>query len=152
MKLAILSDTHGLLRPEVLPHLAGLDAVLHAGDVGDPAILEVLKQRAPLYAIHGNVDFGVLREKLPPQQTIELGGHRIHLVHDLAELTVDPAAEGIELVVFGHSHRPTYYQRNGVHYLNPGSIGPRRFKLPISLALVTWNVAGFEQRFIELAG
>lgn len=152
MKLAIVSDTHGLLRPEVFPHLAEVDAILHAGDVGDPAILDMLRERAPLYAIHGNVDFGTLRNKLPPQQTFVLGGHRIHMVHDLAELAFDPVAEGIELVVFGHSHRPTFYQENGVHYLNPGSIGARRFKLPISLALAGWGAAGFEHRFIELIG
>lgn len=151
MKLLLLGDTHGLLRPEVFPYLTGPDAVLHMGDVGTAEVLSQLEARiqAPLHIVRGNVDRGDLGSKLPSKLTLEFAGHRVHLLHDLADLDLDPAAAGIELVVFGHSHQPTYFERDGVRYLNPGSIGPRRFKLPISLAEVEWSDGGFIHRFIE---
>ena len=132
MKLTVLSDTHGLLRPEVLPHLEGVDAILHAGDVGNAAILEALAAFAPVYAIRGNVDRSPALMTLPETRLVELGGVFIYMLHDLGTLGSVP--HGVRIVVSGHSHQPRIVEEGGVLYLNPGSCGRRRFSLPISLA------------------
>lgn len=134
LRIGVLSDTHGLLRPEAIAALAGSDRILHAGDVGKKEILDQLRQIAPVVAIRGNVDTGPAWTPLPATATVELGGLRIHLVHDRQDLAIDPRAAGIRIVISGHSHQPAIETRDGVLYLNPGSAGPRRFKLPITLA------------------
>ena len=140
MKIGIISDTHGLLRPEALAALKGSEHILHAGDVGNPAILEALAGIAPVTAIRGNVDtYGPCAE-LPETEAIELDGWLFYMVHSLHDLDVDPVIAGIHCVVAGHSHKPVVEQRGGVLYLNPGSAGPRRFGLPITLA--TLNTTG----------
>src|ERR1700722_10367445 len=139
MLLGILSDTHGLLRPEVLPALRGpnrvVDHILHAGDVGDPAILDALRTIAPVTAIRGNVDTHGPCAQLPDTEAIELAGRLFYLIHSIHDLDLNPAA-GIACVISGHSHQPSIETRDGVLYLNPGSCGPRRFKLPVTLALL----------------
>ena len=132
--VGVISDTHGLLRPEALAALRGSDRIIHAGDVGGPSILDALSQLAPVTAVRGNVDLAEWARSLPRAATLELAGSRIHVLHDLAELELDPLAEGIGVVVSGHSHRPGLRRQDGVLYLNPGSAGRRRFTLPISLA------------------
>jgi putative phosphoesterase len=136
MRIGVLSDTHGLLRPEVLPALAGVDHILHAGDVGDPAILDALRGVAPVTAIRGNIDTHGPCAELPPTEALELGGSFIYMVHSIADLDIVPKAAGVQLVIYGHSHKPSVETRDGVIYLNPGSAGPRRFDLPVTLALV----------------
>ncbi|WP_420596216.1 metallophosphoesterase family protein [Deinococcus sp.] len=141
MNIAVLADTHGLLRPEVLPHLRGVDAILHAGDVGDPHILATLATFAPLHAIRGNIDTAPELRHLPETLRLMLGGVQIHLLHDVKTLAFSPQAYGMGVVISGHSHRPRVAEESGVLYLNPGSCGPRRFSLPISLARLT--VSGY---------
>ncbi len=132
--IGVISDTHGLLRPEALRALRGASHILHAGDVGDIEILEALRQIAPVTAIRGNIDTSGPTALLAPTEAIELDGRLIYMLHSLADLDLKPEAAGIAVVVFGHSHKPVVESRNGVLYLNPGSAGPRRFKLPISVA------------------
>jgi uncharacterized protein len=137
MRVGVISDTHGLLRPEAVAALAGMDHILHAGDVGDPGILDVLAEIAPLTAIRGNIDRAGRCAALPRTEIVELSGITFYILHDLQELDLDPVAAGIGIVVSGHSHQSSIEQRNGVMYLNPGSAGPRRFSLPVSLGRVT---------------
>ncbi len=136
MRLGILSDTHGLLRPEVLSALRGVDAILHAGDVGKPEILDALREIAPLTAIRGNIDRSGPCAALPATEAAELGGRLFYLVHALPDLDLNPRAAGIAAVIYGHSHKPSVTWKDDVLYLNPGSAGPRRFSLPITLALL----------------
>jgi putative phosphoesterase len=136
MKIGVLSDTHGLLRPEVLPALAGVEHILHAGDVGNANILDALRAIAPVTAIRGNIDTHGPCAELPATEAIELGGCFIYMLHSIADLDLKPQSAGIGMVISGHSHMPSAEQRNGVLYLNPGSAGPRRFHLPVTLALV----------------
>jgi len=138
MLIAVLSDTHGLLRDEILPALraAAVDHILHAGDVGNPDILEALATIAPTAAIRGNVDTHGPCANLPPAEVLELAGHLVYMLHNLADLDINPAAAQISVVVYGHSHKPAIETHQGVLYLNPGSIGPRRFNLPITYALL----------------
>ena len=150
MLIGIISDTHGLLRPEALTALAGVDHILHAGDVGDPAILDALRQIAPVTAIRGNVDTYGDCAKLPATEAVELGGRLFYLVHSVQWLDINPEAAGIAMVVSGHSHQPGIEARNGVIYLNPGSAGPRRFKLPVTLALVVLTDTEITPRLIQL--
>ena len=131
MRVGVISDTHGLLRPAALAALRGCDHVLHAGDVGDQAVLTALAALAPLTAVRGNNDRG---SPLPETQLLELGGRSLYVLHDLHDLDLDPRAAGVDVVISGHSHKPLHEVRGGVLYLNPGSSGPRRFKLPIALA------------------
>ena len=130
----MISDTHGLIRPEAIAALAGVDRILHAGDIGKPCVLQALAGCAPLTAIRGNNDRDPWADAIPTSATIELGNARIYLIHDLGELDFDPLARGIRAVVSGHSHQPRVEERGGVLYLNPGSAGPRRFRLPVTLA------------------
>lgn len=144
MRVGVISDTHGLLRPEAVRALAGVDHILHAGDVGDAGILEELRKIAPVTAIRGNIDRAGACAQLPATDMVELGGVTFYLLHDGKELDLDPGTARIDVVVSGHSHKPLIERRKGVLYLNPGSAGPRRFSLPITLAVVL--VAGGEVR------
>jgi uncharacterized protein len=150
MLVGVLSDTHNLLRPEVLSALAGVEHILHAGDVGDIEILTTLRTLAPVTAIRGNIDRHGDCALLPATEMIALGGHLVYLVHALEDLDLSPTAAGISIVVYGHSHKPCVDRRNGVLYLNPGSAGPRRFNLPVTLALVTITATGIEARIEPL--
>lgn len=134
--VGVISDTHGLLRPEALDALRGSDMIIHAGDVGKPEVIARLGEVAPLHVVCGNVDQESWAAALPMTELVEVGDHRFFVLHDIAQLDVDPAAAGFAAVVFGHSHRPSIETRNGVLFLNPGSAGPRRFKLPITVARV----------------
>ena len=132
--IGVISDTHGLLRPEGLAALRGASHILHAGDVGDIAILDALRQIAPVTAIRGNIDTNGPTAQLPATEAVELDGHLIYMLHSLADLDLKPEAAGVSVVISGHSHKPKVESRNGVLYLNPGSAGPRRFSLPITVA------------------
>jgi uncharacterized protein len=136
MRVGVISDTHGLLRPEALTALAGVGHILHAGDVGDSAILDALAAIAPLTAIRGNIDRAGRCAALPRTEMVEIAGATIYMLHSLSDLDLDPLAAGISAVVSGHSHRPTIERRKGVLYLNPGSAGPRRFSLPVSIGFL----------------
>ena len=133
MRIALISDTHGLLRPEALDFVRGADHIGHAGDICDLAILEALAAIAPLTAVRGNNDHGAWAERLPATALVPLGDVLLYAIHDLAEIDLDPPAAGVHAVVSGHSHKPLVRTRDGVVYVNPGSAGPRRFKLPISV-------------------
>lgn len=136
MRIGVISDTHGLLRPEAVAALQGCDRIIHAGDIGKPEVLDALRELAPLHAIRGNVDSGDWAAAIPERLDLQLGGLRIHVLHDLKELALNPSAAGIAVVIAGHSHQPKIEEVDGVLYLNPGSAGRRRFTLPISLALL----------------
>ncbi len=141
MLVGVISDTHGLLRPEAVAALAEAEHILHAGDVGDIAILRRLGEIAPVTAIRGNVDMRGECAALPATEAVELGGRLFYLVHSVRDLDLDPVAAGVSVVVSGHSHKPGVEWRDGVMYLNPGSAGPRRFRLPVTVALVTVSVS-----------
>lgn len=153
MRIGIISDTHGLLRPEAVRLLAGVHHIIHAGDIGRPEVIAGLATIAPVTAIRGNVDTGAWAAGYPATARVTLGGRTIFVLHDLKELDVDPAAEGIDVVVSGHSHRPKSETVAGVLYLNPGSAGPRRFTLPIALATLELGRRGVVRPQIhDLAG
>ncbi|MCQ4318677.1 metallophosphoesterase family protein [Stutzerimonas stutzeri] len=136
MRIGIISDTHGLLRPEALAALQGCERIIHAGDIGKPEVLDRLRELGPLDAIRGNVDSGDWATAIPETLDLRIDGLRIHVTHDVKTMQIDPVAEGVAVVIAGHSHQPKIEQVNDVLYLNPGSAGRRRFKLPISLALL----------------
>jgi uncharacterized protein len=136
VRIGLISDTHNLVRPEALQWLAGCEAIVHAGDVCAPQVLEALARIAPVTAVRGNNDTGSWAEALPGETTLAIAGVTIHVVHDIADLSVDPRAWGIDVVVTGHSHKPSVESRDGVLFVNPGSAGPRRFKLPISAGVL----------------
>ena len=142
MKIGVLSDTHGLLRPEVAPALAGVQHILHLGDIGKISILKDLAKIAPVTAVRGNTDREGPCSKLPETEVVLFEGHYLYLLHDLATIHLDPAAAKFAVVLFGHSHVPNFYRRKGVLYFNPGSCGPRRFNLPITLGLLTLTEDG----------
>jgi uncharacterized protein len=148
LRVGLISDTHGLLRPEALAALKGSDYLIHAGDIGDPAILEQLAELAPLTAVRGNNDAGPEWAAVPETAVLEAGGARILVIHDLNELALDP--QGYQAVVSGHSHQPRCERRGGVLYVNPGSAGPRRFSLPISLGRLRIAGGEVEGELIEL--
>jgi uncharacterized protein len=140
--IGVISDTHGLLRPEAVAALRGSECIIHAGDVGAREILDELRAIAPMTAVRGNIDKGASAGKLPESDVVEVGGVLIYVLHDLAQLDLNPEAAGFRVVVYGHSHVPKQEMRNGVLYFNPGSAGPRRFKLPVTLGrLVVRNDA-----------
>jgi putative phosphoesterase len=150
MLVGVISDTHGLLRPEAKTALAEVEHILHAGDIGDARILEDLRSIAPVTAIRGNVDVEGPCSELPQTEMVELGGVVFYLVHSVADLDLNPVAAGVSVVVSGHSHKPAVEKKAGVMYLNPGSAGPRRFRLPIALALVTVEKDTVEAKIVEL--
>jgi len=133
LRIGLISDTHGLLRPEAIAFLAGCDHIIHAGDIGGVGILQQLARIAPVTAVRGNNDAGVWADAVAEVELVQLGGIFVYVIHDIAQLDIDPTAAGVQVVVSGHSHRPRLTQRNGVLYVNPGSAGRRRFTLPISL-------------------
>ena len=133
IRIGLISDTHGLLRPQALDFLQGCDAILHAGDIVDPVTLERLAELAPLTSVRGNNDSGAWARALPENVTVTFGGVAIHMLHDLKELAIDPAASGVRVVVTGHTHKPACVERGSVLYVNPGAAGRRRFTLPVSV-------------------
>ncbi|HEX2826326.1 MAG TPA: metallophosphoesterase family protein [Burkholderiales bacterium] len=133
-KVGVISDTHGLLRPEAVAALRGSEVIIHAGDIGSPAVLEDLAKIAPVFAVRGNNDRDDWARALPLTDVVEVGGLLVYLLHDIADLDLDPAAAGMSAVITGHSHKPLAETRDGVLFLNPGSAGPRRFNLPIAVA------------------
>jgi uncharacterized protein len=149
--LGIISDTHGLLRREALDALRGSKLIIHAGDVGKPEILESLRMIAPVVAVRGNVDTAPWAEELPETNIVEVGAHRIFILHDRSRLAIDPAHAGFAAVVFGHTHKPLADFQEGVMFLNPGSAGPRRFKLPVSIALVRVSASRLQPEIIDLS-
>lgn len=151
LQIGIIADTHGLLRMEAMDALAGVHHILHAGDVGDIAILETLRGIAPVTAIRGNVDVSGACAELPATEAIELGGCLFYLVHAIDDLDVAPAAAGISAIVYGHSHRAEVKDRGGVVYVNPGSAGPRRFQLPVTLARAVVEDRQIRVRIVALA-
>ncbi len=132
MIIGVISDTHGLLRPEALNALQGSHHIIHAGDVGDPEILDRLREIAPVTAVRGNVDHGVWAKRLPETELLEIDGVSIYVLHIVEKLDLKPEAAGIHALIYGHSHVPKQETKNGVLYFNPGSAGPRRFNLPVT--------------------
>ena len=149
-RIGVISDTHGLLRPEALQALAGAELIVHAGDVGRPEVLDGLRAVAPVVAVRGNNDRGAWATALAETEVVETGGRSLYVLHDLKELDLDPRAAGFDAVIAGHSHQPRIERRDGVLYLNPGSAGPRRFRLPIALAWLDIGAAGVDAEIIRL--
>lgn len=151
MKIGVVSDTHGLLRPEVLPALRGVEQILHLGDVGDPTILKTLEAIAPVHAVRGNIDHTGPCARLPETDVLLFNGHYIYLLHNIGTLHLDPAAAKFSVVLYGHSHRPAITHKKGVLYFNPGSCGPRRFELPVTIGMLQ-VVAGkdVQAKIVEL--
>ena len=150
-RIGIIADTHGLLRPEALRRLSGVDHIIHGGDIGRPGLIEELRRVAPVTAIRGNVDKGDWAEVYPETEMVRLAERSIFILHDLKALQIDPVVEGIQVVVFGHSHVPKIDTVGGVLYLNPGSAGRRRFKLPITIATLDVSPDGLKPIIHELA-
>jgi putative phosphoesterase len=148
--IGVISDTHGLLRPEAIEALRGVEHILHAGDVGDPSILDSLRNLAPVTAIRGNIDVDGPCSRLPATEVVTLHGHTFYVLHDRHALDLDPAAAGFSAVISGHSHRPLIEWRHGILYMNPGSAGPRRFSLPVSIGLLTIDADGLQPRLVTL--
>jgi uncharacterized protein len=148
--IGVISDTHGLLRPDALEALGGSEHIIHAGDVGSQEIIEELSAIAPVTAVRGNVDRGAGSRKLPETQVLELGGTFIYVLHDLAQLDLKPKAAGFVAVISGHSHVPKQEVRDGVLYFNPGSAGPRRFKLPVSVGRLILEDGGVRGEILHL--
>ncbi len=141
--IGVISDTHGMLRTAAHNALKGVDMIIHAGDVGSLEVLKVLREIAPVYAVRGNMDGGKLGVILSPTEVVDIKGNLFYVLHDLGHLDLDPKAAGFSGVIYGHSHKPGRDEKNGVLYLNPGSAGPKRFQLPVTLVLMTMD--GFDQ-------
>lgn len=149
-RIGLISDTHGLLREEALRALRGSDLIIHAGDVGDSSILEALRKIAPVVAVRGNVDTAEWAKALPETAVVEAGEVNVYVLHDANALDLDPKAAGFQIVVSGHSHKPGQTERNGVMFLNPGSAGPRRFQLPITVARLDLAARPWRVEFLDL--
>jgi len=149
-KIGLISDTHGLLRPEAAEALRESELIIHAGDVGKPEILEELRKIAPVVAVRGNVDKDPWAQALPEKAVVEAGAVLIYVLHDVKALDLNPAAAGFQIVVSGHSHKPGKAERDGVLYINPGSAGPRRLQLPVTLARLNFGRIPYEVEFLEL--
>jgi putative phosphoesterase len=152
IRVGLISDTHGLLRPQAKVFLTGCDYIVHAGDVGDPAILDELATLAPVSCVRGNNDNGAWAERLHQTEFLRVGELLIYVIHDLSQLDIDLRAAEIRVVVCGHSHRPSVEERNGILYVNPGSAGPRRFKLPVAAAELTIAGSSVSARIVDLSG
>ncbi len=150
MEIGVISDTHGLLRHEAVQALQGSDHIIHAGDVGDSVILERLAEIAPVTAVRGNVDYGEWAKKLPDTNVLEVEGVSIYVLHILDRLDLKPEAAGFAAVIYGHSHFPKQETKNGVLYFNPGSAGPKRFSLPVSVGRLTIGDGGLKAEVIDL--
>ena len=149
-RVGVISDTHGLLRPEALRALAGADLIVHAGDVGDPRVLEGLRAVAPVVAVRGNNDRGPWAAALAETEVVASGGRSLYVLHDVKRLDLDPRAAGFDAVIAGHSHQPRIERRDGVLYVNPGSAGPRRFRLPVALAWLDLDPEGLAAEIVRL--
>ena len=149
--VGVISDTHGLVRPEALDTLRGCELIIHCGDVGSAAVLDALRAVAPVRAVRGNNDKGPWASELPAADVVEIGSDLVYVIHDLAELGLDPEAAGFAAVLCGHSHRPLVERRKSVLFVNPGSAGPRRFRLPVALARLTIGAGRCSARIIDLA-
>jgi putative phosphoesterase len=149
--LGVISDTHGLMRPEAIKALEGVKMIIHAGDIGTPEVLETLHVIAPVVAVRGNNDTGMWAHALPETEVVEVGSVTLYVLHDVKTLDLDPIAAGFHAVISGHSHQPAIARRQGVLFLNPGSAGPRRFKLPISVAQLTIRGDTVDAQLIDLA-
>ncbi|HUZ05027.1 MAG TPA: metallophosphoesterase family protein [Acidobacteriaceae bacterium] len=152
MRIGVISDTHGLLRPEVIPALRGCEHILHAGDVGDASILESLRAIAPVTAIRGNIDRSGPCASLQVTEAVTLAGRLFYLVHNIDDLDLNPAAAGIGAVLYGHSHQSAIDWKDGVLYFNPGSAGPRRFRLPVTLGILECTSGGMQPQVLSLEG
>ncbi|MDE3200997.1 MAG: metallophosphoesterase family protein [Acidobacteriota bacterium] len=150
MLIGVVSDTHGLLRPEVAPALVGVEYILHLGDVGNDSILAELERIAPVHAVRGNIDLSGTPAKLPETDVLLFECHYVYLLHNIGALSLDPAAAKFSAVLYGHSHQPHIGHQKGVLYFNPGSCGPRRFNLPVTLGLLEITPAAVEPRIIPL--
>jgi putative phosphoesterase len=151
MRVGLISDTHGLLRPEAVEALAGVEHILHAGDIGTAEILTSLARIAPVTAVRGNNDKGSWADRIAEVEVVPLQSLHVYMLHDLAELDLDPAAAGFAAVIAGHSHKPKIETRNGVLFVNPGSAGPRRFKLPVSVGFLEIEGTAIRATLRELA-
>lgn len=149
--VGLISDTHGLLREKAVDALRGSQLIIHAGDVGKPEILNSLRELAPVVAVKGNIDTGLWASELPATAMVEAGPAIIYVLHDIHELDLDPAAAGIQIVVSGHSHKPSRTEKSGVVYINPGSAGPRRFQLPVTVARLDLAATLFGTTFIDVS-
>jgi uncharacterized protein len=152
LRVGLISDTHGLLRPEARAFLLGCDYIVHGGDIGEPTILDELAVIAPLIAVRGNNDTEPWAARLPVTEMIRVGNVFVYVIHNLAELDIDPGAAGVRVVVSGHSHKPMIEERDGILYVNPGSSGPRRFKLPISVGEIIVSGSAVNARLVDLTG
>lgn len=150
-RIGIISDTHGLLRPEAVEALQGSEYIIHAGDIGKGEIIETLSQIAPVTAVHGNIDKGETRARHPHDAVLQVGECFIYTLHIIGDLKIDPVAAGFQVVVYGHSHKPAMDRKKGVLYLNPGSAGARRFSLPVTVAMLTISDDGVEAEIVELS-
>jgi uncharacterized protein len=150
-RIGVISDTHGLLRPEAAALLRGSDLVIHGGDIGDAAILKELASIAPVTAVRGNNDKGPWAESLADTEVLQVEGVLIYIIHNIAEMDLDPVAAGFQVVVSGHSHSPSVVQDRGILYVNPGSAGPRRFKLPLAVAELVVDGTSIQARVVEVA-
>jgi putative phosphoesterase len=150
MVVGVLSDTHGLLRTEAVQAFAGVELIIHAGDVGREEIIAGLREIAPVFVVRGNIDTGPWADQLPLSQTVPAGGHNFYVLHDISALATDSVKASVSAVIFGHSHKPSIGWRDGVLYLNPGSAGPRRFALPICVARVRISGKRIEPEIIAL--
>lgn len=148
--IGVISDTHGLLRPEGVQALRGVELIIHAGDIGTQEVIDALRALAPVTAVRGNCDRGAWAEAYPLRQELSIGAASILVLHDLSELQILPPGKGVRVVISGHSHRPMIRENDGVLYLNPGAAGPRRFKLPVTLALLTVQGGKVEAEIIDL--
>jgi uncharacterized protein len=148
--IGVISDTHGLLRPEAVAALAGCDLIVHAGDVDSPEVIAALEELAPVFAVRGNMDRDQWADRLPRMQVVEVDASYLYALHDLQQLDLDPVAGGFQVIIAGHSHRPSATTRDGVLYLNPGSAGPRRFALPVTLAKLVVGTGSPQAEIIRL--
>jgi uncharacterized protein len=148
--IGVISDTHGMIRFEMMEALKSVDMIIHAGDIGNRRVIEDLRSIAPVVAVRGNTDAGEWAEALPRYEVVQIGETFIYVIHDINELDQDPGAAGFSAVIYGHSHRPSYECRDGVIFLNPGSAGPQRFELPIGMAMIHLKDGILEPRLIEL--
>ena len=149
--IGVISDTHGLLRPEAFKALRNSDLIIHAGDIGKPEVIEALKSIAPVVAIRGNNDRDKWARSFPETAVVKIGKVRIYVIHDVKELEIDPAPAGFRVVISGHSHRPSVMRRGGVLFLNPGSAGPRRFKLPVAVARLRVREESVNSHIVKLS-
>jgi putative phosphoesterase len=149
-RIGVVSDTHGLVRPALIGALSDVELIVHAGDIGGPEVLDALRAQAPVVAVRGNMDGGPWARGLQESEVVEIDGSLLYVLHDAGELDLDPGAAGFRAVISGHSHSPSLYEHEGVLFLNPGSAGPRRFRLPVTFAILNLRGESLEAELIEL--